>query len=181
LGWNAQRFHVLFPATRGDPVKRPELAHAAARILSYSGIEAEFHVLQDIQHSIVPVWLNASNVVLLTSLHEGSPNVVKEALACDVPVVSVDVGDVRERIEGIAGCYIALPEPGDLAAKLCMVYGGLQRVPGRINVQELSLERVALRLKEFYGEVLASFPKPAVEISGTRLSQKEVVRGSHLV
>jgi len=89
-------------------------------------------------------------------VHEGSPNIVKEALACDVPVVSVDVGDVRERIEGIEGCYIALPESDDLAAKLSLVYTGSRRVRGRVKMQELSLERVALRLKEFYEEVLVS-------------------------
>jgi teichuronic acid biosynthesis glycosyltransferase TuaC len=98
-------------------------------------------------------------VVLLTSLHEGSPNIVKEALACNIPVVSVDVGDVRERIQGIEGCYLAVPEPGDLAAKLQMVQAGSRRVVSRIKMQELSLKRVALQLKEFYSEVLAAFEK----------------------
>jgi teichuronic acid biosynthesis glycosyltransferase TuaC len=112
-----------------------------------------------VPHEEVPVWLNASDVVLLTSLHEGSPNIVKEALACNIPVVSVDVGDVRERIQGIEGCYLVDPEPGDLAAKLQMVHAGSRRVVSRIKIQELSLERVALQLKKFYSEVLVSFEK----------------------
>jgi teichuronic acid biosynthesis glycosyltransferase TuaC len=110
-----------------------------------------------VPHEEVPIWLNASNVVLLTSLHEGSPNVVKEALACNIPVVSVDVGDVRERIQGIEGCYLAAPEPGDLAAKLQMVHAGSCRVVSWITMQELSLKRIALQLKEFYSEVLRYF------------------------
>ncbi len=53
-------------------------------------------------------WLMcAADCLLLTSRSEGSPQVVKEAMACGCPIVSVDVGDVRERVEGIEGCYVA--------------------------------------------------------------------------
>jgi glycosyltransferase involved in cell wall biosynthesis len=159
LGWSGDRFHVLFPANDGDPRKRPNLAEAAVEAANHSGVEAEMHQLRGVPHAEVPVWLNASDVVLLTSLHEGSPNIVKEALACNIPVVSVDVGDVRERTQGVEGCYLAVPEPSELAAKLQMVYAGSRRVVSRIKMQELSLERVALQLKEFYREVLISFEK----------------------
>jgi glycosyltransferase involved in cell wall biosynthesis len=157
LGWHADRFHVLFISSTGDPRKRLDLAQAAVKALNCLGTSAELHQLSGIPHEEVPVWLNASDVVLLTSVHEGSPNIIKEALACDVPVVSVDVGDVRERIEGVEGCYLALPESDDLAAKLSLVYTGPRRVIGRVKMQELSLEHVALRLKEFYEEVLVSY------------------------
>jgi teichuronic acid biosynthesis glycosyltransferase TuaC len=159
LGWNADRFHILFPTNSGDPVKRFDLAWVAVEIVNHSGIKADLHQLRSVPHDEVPIWLNASDVVLLTSLHEGSPNIIKEALACDLPVVSVDIGDVRERIQGIEGCYLASSEPSDLAAELCSVYTGLRRVAGRIKMQELSLERIALRLKEFYEEVLMSYEK----------------------
>src|SRR5262249_36868175 len=143
----------------GNPVKRPGLARDAVEATKRLGINAEIHQLSGVAHNEVPVWLNASDIVLLTSLHEGSPNIIKESLACNVPVVSVDVGDVRERIQGIEGCYLALPEPGDLATKLSLVYAGPRRVPGRVKMQELSIERVALRLKEFYKEVHSIWPK----------------------
>ncbi len=142
-----------------DPRKRLDLAKAAVEAANHSGVRAELHQLRGVPHEEVPTWLNASDVVLLTSLHEGSPNIVKEALACNIPVVSVDVGDVRERIQGIEGCYLAVPEPRDLAAKLQMVHAGSRRVVSRVKMQELSLERVALQLKEFYSEVLVSFEK----------------------
>ena len=67
--------------------------------------------------------MNAADAVLLTSLHEGSPNAVKEAMACDVPVVAVDVGDVRERIGDADGCYVAAATPEALADKLLLVVG----------------------------------------------------------
>jgi teichuronic acid biosynthesis glycosyltransferase TuaC len=157
LGWWNDRLNVLFPTNSGDPRKRPDLARAAVRAAERLGFKVEMHQLRGVPHDQVPIWLNASDAVLLTSLHEGSPNVIKEALACDVPVVSVDVGDVRERIQGIEGCHLAAPDPGDLASKLGLVHAGPRRVAGRIKIQNLSLEHVALRLKEFYEEVLLSW------------------------
>jgi len=156
LAWDPNTFHVLFPANSGDPVKRPELAKAAVVCLRSMGVRAEIHHLCGVPNSEVPLWLNASNVLLLTSRHEGSPNIVKEALACDLPIVSVDVGDVRERIDGISGCYISSPDPSELAAKLFLVRNGTGRVPGRTTIQELSLERTAMRLSALYQEAIQS-------------------------
>ena len=154
LRWPNDCFHVLFPANSGDPRKRPGLARAAVEAVEKSGCRIEMHHLRGVPHDQVPRWLNASDVVLLTSLHEGSPNIVKEALACNVPVVSVDVGDVRDRIDGISGCYLASADPADLARKLQLVYRGPRRIDSRSIVQDLSLRRVAQRLQQFYAETL---------------------------
>lgn len=156
LVWDPGRFHILFSGS-SNRVKRPGLARASVARLSHFGIRAEIHYLRGVPNNEVPIWLNASDVVLLTSLHEGSPTIIKEALACNVPVVSVNVGDVAERIQSIEGCYIALSEPHDIATKLFWVYRGPRRTTGRINIQALSLERVAYCLKETYEEVLESF------------------------
>ena len=155
LGWPNDRLNVLIPTSHGDPRKRPELAYAAVTVAEGWGIKIEIHHLKNVPHDQVPIWLNASDAVLLTSLHEGSPNVIKEALACDVPVVSVEVGDIRERIQEIDGCYIAYAEPNNLASKLKLVHDGSRRVNGRKAVQNLSLREVALRLKQFYDEILS--------------------------
>jgi glycosyltransferase involved in cell wall biosynthesis len=174
LGWASNRFHVLFPTNGGDPIKRPGLAQAAIDTANKSGLGAEMHQLQGVPHEDVPIWLNASDVVLLTSLSEGSPNVIKEALACDVPVVSVDVGDVGEMISGIKGCYIALPDPHDLSAKLHLVGSERGRIAGRRKVEHLSLEHTALKLKTFYLEVLDSYHRQAVK-SNPRIGAKELL------
>ena len=84
----------------------------------------------------------------------GPPNVVKEALACNRPVVSVDVGDVSERIEGIDGCYLASPNPEDLAEKLQLALECTRPVEGRIKIKEVSLDRVTQRLYEVYSTLL---------------------------
>lgn len=154
LDWDTKRFHVLFPANMGDPVKRPALARAAVKLLSDQGVDAELHYLSGVANTEVPVWMNASNVLLLTSLHEGSPTVVKEALACNVPVVSVDVGDVRERLAGIQGCYLSAPDATSLAHKLMRVKEHAGTIQSRGRVSGLSLECVAHSLSQFYSDVL---------------------------
>jgi glycosyltransferase involved in cell wall biosynthesis len=158
LGLDADATHVLFPAAPHRPEKRHALAAAAVRRLD--GVQLQ--TLGGVRHDDVPLWINAADAVLLTSLYEGSPNVVKEALACNVPLVSVDVGDVRERIEGLDGCVIAPAEPEPLAAALgqALRHG---RTDGRERAQEVSLERINLRLLEIYGEILS---RPAARRAG---------------
>ena len=123
---------------------------------------AELHYMTGVPNSAVPVWLNASHALLLTSLHEGSPTVVKEALACGLPVVSVDVGDVAERIEGIEGCHLAQPDPADLANKLSLVHHRRQRLDCRGRLEDLCVLNVARRLKVLYELVADKAPSPAL-------------------
>ena len=155
LGWAADTFHVLFATSAGDPVKRPELARAAVVLFEQAGKRIQFHVLSGVSNSEVPTWLNASDVLLLTSKHEGSPTVVKEALACGLPVVSVPVGDVPERIADIPGCYLAEPDPKDLASKLNLVCASRRRLDCRDRLRDLACPAVAARLEQFYDEVLS--------------------------
>ncbi len=162
LGWAADRIHVLFPTTCGDPRKRFDLAKAAVEEAERGGLRWEIHQLHSVAHAAVPLWLNASDAVLLTSLHEGSPNVIKEALACNVPIVSVDVGDVSERITGVSGSYIANANPQDLAKKLRLVVSGQRRTNGRSAMYTLSLRRTAELLEKFYLDILSSDSKSSV-------------------
>lgn len=153
LGWQTEEFHVLFATSAGDPVKRPELARAAVDLLKRKCGRATFHVLSGTPNSEVPCWLNAADVLLLTSKHEGSPTIVKEALACGLPVVSVNVGDVAERIEGIDGCHLAEAEPAALARKLEGVFECRKRVDCREKLHELSCEMVAGKLEHIYQQI----------------------------
>ena len=156
LGWSADAFHVLFPARPDRKVKRIYLARAAVEKLRQEGKNVVLHALPGLPNEEVPVWMNASDAVVLTSLHEGSPNVIKEALACNRPIVSVDVGDVRERLEGVEGCFLARPDPDDLAVKLRLVEAGAGVVRGRSTVLELSTEQIAERISAVYRAVLGA-------------------------
>jgi glycosyltransferase involved in cell wall biosynthesis len=154
LGWTSGSKHVLFPASPRRPEKQHPLAQAAVEQLRTKGFEVDLHELDGVAHADVPTWMNASDVVLLTSTHEGSPNVIKEALACNVPIVSVDVGDVRQRLASVPGCFVAAPTAEDLAEKLSLVLSAGGRVDGRPTLADISLERTAERLREIYQTVL---------------------------
>jgi teichuronic acid biosynthesis glycosyltransferase TuaC len=164
LGWNSDSFHVLFASSNADPVKRPWLAKSAIDQARQRGVPAELHCMSGVPYSEVPLWLNASDALLLTSLHEGSPTIIKEALACGLPIVSVDVGDVSERLEGIAGCHVTTPLPSDLADKLSVLYQNRTRLSCQHRLESLSILTIARRLQAFYSEIAGqgnvSVPEP---------------------
>ena len=105
LGWEQGVVHVLFSTARRDSLKkRYELAEAAVRELGRRGVRVELHGLSDVPHAEVPVWINGSDVLLFTSrADEGSPNIVKESLACNLPVVTVDALEVDDTTPALTG------------------------------------------------------------------------------
>jgi glycosyltransferase involved in cell wall biosynthesis len=155
LGWSADARHVIFPSDPARPEKNFPLAAQAVESLQAEGLGVELHALTGLPKGDVPTWLNAADALVLTSTHEGSPNAVKEALACNVPVVSVDVGDVRERLADIDGCYLADATAPDVADKLRRVLERGVRLDARARVDELSLSRLAERLRDVYTTLVA--------------------------
>jgi teichuronic acid biosynthesis glycosyltransferase TuaC len=154
LRWALDTFHIIFQNT-GDPVKRPELAYAAVEHLKEDlGVKAELHHLRGVEYEEVPIWLNASDVLLVTSHHEGSPTIVKEALACNLPIVSVPVGDIPQRLQEIKGCYLSAPNPIELAGKLQVVYMEPCQIDARERIQTLSADYCARRLSTFYSQLV---------------------------
>jgi glycosyltransferase involved in cell wall biosynthesis len=92
--------------------------------------------------------------------------VIKEAMACNLPIVSTDVGDVAEVIEGTEGCYLVEPDPDDVADRLQSVLQRGQRTNGRDRMRHLSSESSAQRVIAIYQEVLNGRPNPGVGQSG---------------
>ncbi|MCA1919218.1 MAG: glycosyltransferase family 4 protein [Flavobacterium piscis] len=75
-------------------------------------------IKHDVAQNEMVYYYNAADVLIVTSFNEGGPLVVKEALACNLPVISTDVGDVKSVIEGMPYCYISSGEPEDFAEKI---------------------------------------------------------------
>lgn len=153
LGLAAAGRLVLFPANPGWPRKRWALAQQVCDI-ARATIPLELVALRGVEPARVPDYMNACDAMLLTSRNEGSPNVVKEALACDLPVVSTDVGDVRRRLQGLPGCEVCDDDPAHLAAALIRALQG-GRPPLRHAVLDLDLKRTAGRTADVYREAIA--------------------------
>ncbi len=146
---------VLFIGSPQNPVKRYPLAQAAMEALPPL-LKAELLVVNRVAPDQIPVYLSAGDVLLLTSKHEGSPTVVKEALACDLPVVSTDVGDVQERIGRVAGCAVCKDDrPEAIAAALATVLMSETPFEGRSAVSDLGAEPTARRIINVYQKALA--------------------------
>lgn len=96
---------ILFVGRPSRPEKNFKLAKEAVELLKPK-INVEIQIAQDVPNALMPAYMNACDVLLITSTSEGSPTVVKEALACNLAIVSVDVGDVKSRITAVEGCYI---------------------------------------------------------------------------
>jgi teichuronic acid biosynthesis glycosyltransferase TuaC len=155
VGWKGDEKVVLFNGARGSRLKRIDLALGALECARTELPHLRMHVLnEDVPPATMPLYLNAADALLLTSDYEGSPNIVKEGLACNLPVVSVDAGDVRERL---AGVYPSAVVPRDAAAigrALIKVLQSGGRSNGREHVQDLSLPRIARRIIKVYEEVV---------------------------
>lgn len=111
IGWDSKKLHVLFPARQEDARKNWPLAFGAVQRIVKSEMckadEIELHEMNGVPNDQTPIMYNAADAVVLPSFYEGSANAVKEAMACNAPLVTTDMGDCRERIEGVEGCYVA--------------------------------------------------------------------------
>ena len=153
LGWKLDEKKVLFAGALDNAVKDPELAKASVTLLN--GVE--LIELKGYNRQQVNALMCASNCLLMTSRTEGSPQVIKEAMACGCPIVSVDVGDVAERTEGVNGCYVVpLREPEDIADALERAIAFEGKTNGREKILEYGLtnELVAKKIIKIYGDII---------------------------
>jgi len=153
LGLAEDRQRVVFVANPDNFIKRFALARAAVAILQAQGLPVDLLAVSGVSHSQVPLYLNASDALVLTSLQEASPTVVKEALACNLPVVATNVGDTAERLRGVENCAVCPPEAEKLAASLAQALQAGRSSSGRAAVQALGLPNIAQRVLAVYQNV----------------------------
>ena len=155
LGLSPAKSFALFAADLNDPVKRYELARLSVELAREKVPSLELLVTRQVPHQQMPLYMNASDVLLLTSFHEGSSNVVKEALACNLPIVSVNVGDVRERLNYLDGCLVCSDDsPEEIARGLEQILSAHKRTNGRERILDLSWESTIQKLIDIYHKAL---------------------------
>ena len=151
LGWDSEKRHILFTSNPQRVEKNFKLAKEAVDIINDDSLE--LHYLKDIPNEKIFYYYNASDVVVLSSLWEGSPNAIKESMACSRPIVSTDVGDVKDVLSKTAGCYISTFEPKDMASKIEKALKFKEQTTGREDIQYLKSELVAKKIVEIYNSV----------------------------
>jgi teichuronic acid biosynthesis glycosyltransferase TuaC len=118
--------------------------------------DIRLHSLKHVPHKEVVYYYNATDVCLLTSYHEGSPNVIKEAMACNRPIVTTNVGDVKWLFGDTGGCYVTGFQPEDVAEKITRALEFKQKTNGHARILELGLDtaKIAERISGLYLEIL---------------------------
>jgi glycosyltransferase involved in cell wall biosynthesis len=154
LNLDSQKRFVFFPYDPGVARKRFDVVQAAVARARAEVRELEILQITGVPNDRMPLYMNAADVLVLPSLAEGSPVAVKEALATNLPVITVDVGDAAELISGVEGCYLVPRDPEVIAAKIVEVCQRGTRTNGRERIGRLSMPAVAERVVEVYRAAL---------------------------
>lgn len=157
LGLDQNHRYIFFAASPTRHEKNFSLARAAFEMIRNKDLE--LLSMDNIPHKEVVLWMNASDVVLLTSLWEGSPNVVKEAMACNRPVVATDVGDVKWLFGEEPGHYLADYDNVDVAGNIIRALEFSEKqgqTNGRKRILEIGLDSgvIAKKLIAIYQSII---------------------------
>lgn len=147
---------VLFPWNPARPVKRFDLVQDAIQLVQQRYAGVRLLPVFNLPHETVAKYMRACDVMALASEHEGSPMALREAMACNLPIVSVDVGDVRHLIGNTEGCYICKREPPDIAAKLILALERGARTNGAQVVRQFDTAWGVDQVLLLYDRVLKS-------------------------
>jgi glycosyltransferase involved in cell wall biosynthesis len=154
LGLDLQKKFVLFPYHPNNARKRFDLVESAVARARQAIPELELLQVFGVPQSCMPLYMNAADVLVLASQFEGSPNAVKEAMATDLPVITVNVGDTAELIGQTEGCHLVLRDAGEIAAKIVEVCRKGMRTRGRDSIAKLSIGNVARQIVQVYSTVV---------------------------
>lgn len=146
--------YVLFPYNPAEERKRFDLVEDAVRLARRDVPNLEILLVKGRPHSDMPDYMNAADVFVMASLIEGSPVAAKEAMAVNLPIVSVRVGDMPELIGATRGCYLVERDAASIAEKIVEVVKHGERTNGREIIAQRSMDKIARRVVNVYERVL---------------------------
>ncbi|SFC19496.1 Glycosyl transferase 4-like domain-containing protein [Halobiforma haloterrestris] len=150
VGWESDRPIALFPYDRTRTVKD---FPRAKRIVERADVDVDLRPVSGVAYEEMPYYMNASDVLLVTSRRESGPMVVKEAAACNLPIVSTDVGFVRETVDGVTNCVVG-DDDAELVDGLERVLANGGRTDAREAIDGLGLDSFGERLVGVYRRAL---------------------------
>lgn len=159
LGVNPSERVIIFVSNPSRYEKNYSLVDLAIKRTRLSNINLK--VVFNINQIELVNYYSMTDVLVLSSLHEGSPNVIKEAMACNCPIVATNVGDVNWVIGGVEGCFVSSFEVDEFAGKLRNALDFAEkngRTTGRNRIKELGLDSISIakRVIEVYDDVIGS-------------------------
>lgn len=153
LDYAADKKHIIFAADPKRPEKNYDLAQEAIALTGRADIQV--HFLKNVRNDEVSWHFSAADLILLTSKREGSPNVIKEAMACNRPVVCTNAGDVKTTIGNTENCYVCSHKAKDIAEKINLVLeANITNTNGRENIANLEESIIADRIIQIYKSVI---------------------------
>lgn len=156
LGFEKNDFIVLFLGNQKQPVKNFNLTRKAIEIFKKECDSIKLITPFGISQQQVIEYMNASDVLIMTSFWEGSPNVIKEAMACNLPIISTNVGDVKEVIKDAQNCFVVEFSEDEIIKRLRIIYERKSRSDGREKISHLSNKVIAQRIIEIYKSSLSA-------------------------
>ncbi|QLD88781.1 glycosyltransferase [Natronomonas salina] len=158
VGWEKDSKHVLFPYSPKREKKNYPLAEDVVHSVDENRDEGVvLHAVHNQPHEKIPAYMNAADVLLMTSRpkSEGSPNTVKEALACNLPVVSTPVGDVNELLDGVSNSFVCQSEE-ELSRRTLEILERGERSNGAEKVATLTWDNTSNQLLSIYESAIIS-------------------------
>lgn len=176
LNWDANAPIAVFVANPSNPRKRFRLAAGAMSSVKKQFPAAMLQVASGLDHKLIPLVMNAADCLVFPSSQEGSPNAVKEALMCDLPVIATEVGDIRELLQGVEPSYLVEPSERAVAEAMIDCFARGVRCNGRARHAALAADAVARRIVDMYatltGEHRSCFVRTELsDVAGQRSAQ----------
>ena len=153
LKWEKNTRYIVFSSAFDNKIKNVQLAWSAI-----SGINnCNLIELKEYGKDKINLILNASDLLLVTSLSETGPIIVKEALACNCPIISTNVGDVQKLIKNVRNCYISSYNPDDIKKRINLVFRSNKRTNGEKVIKNFKLENIAYKVIDVYRDTLKNY------------------------